>query len=355
MSSLLDRLKKVGSVTSSTLAESSFFNNKEEVVTEIPALNIALSGKIDGGLTPGVLMVSGPSKSFKTAISLYMVSAYLKKYDDAICIFYDTEYGSTPEYFQSYNIDLNRVLHIPVEHIEQLKFDLVKKLDEIKKKERVIILIDSIGNAASKKELDDAVDEKTVADMSRAKALKSFWRIITPQITGKEISLIAINHVYMEIGMYPKAIVGGGTGGIYASNAIWIISKSQEKDGTEVVGFNFTINIEKSRTVIERSKIPLTVKFDSGIDKYSGLLDLALESGIVQKPSNGWYCIVDEETGEMGQKRRAADTASEDFLGKVLEMPKFQEFIKKKYRLTYSQNSTANESPVFTQSDDEEE
>lgn len=346
MSSLLDRLKKVGSVTSTTLAESSFFNNKEEVVTEIPALNVALSGKIDGGLTPGVLMVSGPSKVFKTSISLYMVSAYLKKYSDAICIFYDTEYGSTPEYFQSYGIDLNRVLHIPVEHIEQLKFDVVKKLEEIKPKERVIILIDSIGNAASKKELDDAIDEKTVADMSRAKALKSFWRIVTPQITSREIPLIAINHVYMEIGMYPKAIVGGGTGGVYASNAIWIISKAQEKDGTDVVGFNFTINIEKSRTVIERSKIPLTVRFDSGIDKYSGMLDLALESGIVQKPSNGWYCIVDQDTGELGQKRRAADTASEDFLGKVIAMPKFQEFIKHKYRLTYSQNMKTESSHI---------
>lgn len=208
--SLLDKLKKVGSVVSSTMAESSFFNNTEVISTEIPALNVALSGKLDGGITPGVLMVSGPSKSFKTAISLYMVAAYLKKYKDAVCIFYDTEYGSTPEYFETYGIDLNRVLHIPIEHIEQLKFDIVKKLEEIGKGDKVIFLIDSIGNAASKKELDDAIDEKAVADMSRAKALKSFWRIVTPQITGKQLPMIAINHVYMEIGLYPKAIVGGG-------------------------------------------------------------------------------------------------------------------------------------------------
>ena len=337
--SLLDTLKKTGSVISTTMAESDFFTNRDEIITDIPALNVALSGDIDGGLSSGTIMVSGASKSFKTAASLYMVAAYMKKYKDAICIFYDSEFGSTPEYFATYGIDLNRVLHLPIEHVEQLKFDMVKKLDAIKNGNKVIFLIDSIGNIASKKELDDAIDEKSVADLSRAKALKSFWRLVTSKISQRNIPLIAINHVYKEMGLYPKDIVGGGTGGIYAANAIWIITKSQEKDGTDLVGFNFNINIEKSRTVVEKSRIPLTVRFDSGIDKYSGMLELALESGIVQKPSNGWFCIVDQETGELGPKKRAADTGTDEFLGTVIKMSKFKEFIKNKYRLTYSQNN----------------
>lgn len=354
---LLDTLKKTGSLVSTTMAESDFFKNRDEIKTEIPALNVALSGDLNGGLSSGTLMVSGASKSFKTAVSLYMVAAYMKKYKDAICIFYDSEFGSTPEYFLTYGIDLDRVLHLPIEHVEQLKFDMVKKLEAIKNGDKVIFLIDSIGNVASKKELDDAIDEKSVADLSRAKALKSFWRLVTGKITNRNIPLIAINHVYKEIGLYPKDIVGGGTGGVYAANTIWIISKSQEKDGTDLVGFNFTINIEKSRTVIERSKIPLTVKFDSGIEKYSGMLDLALESGIVQKPSNGWYSIVDQETGELGPKKRASDTGTDEFLGQVLTMPKFQEFIKNKYRLTYSQNKRGLLPPIEedTQSDLNEE
>jgi RecA/RadA recombinase len=349
--SLLDTLKKTGSVISTTMAESDFFTNRDEIVTDIPALNVALSGDIDGGLSSGTIMVSGASKSFKTAASLYMVAAYMKKYKDAICIFYDSEFGSTPEYFATYGIDLNRVLHLPIEHVEQLKFDMVKKLDAIKNGNKVIFLIDSIGNIASKKELDDAIDEKSVADLSRAKALKSFWRLVTSKISQRNIPLIAINHVYKEMGLYPKDIVGGGTGGIYAANAIWIITKSQEKDGTDLVGFNFNINIEKSRTVVEKSRIPLTVRFDSGIDKYSGMLELALESGIVQKPSNGWFCIVDQETGELGPKKRAADTGTDEFLGTVIKMSKFKEFIKNKYRLTYSQNNKNLLPPI----DDEED
>lgn len=337
MSSLLDKLMKSGSdqVKASVLSESDFFTDRDEIVTEIPSLNIALGGSLDSGLRSGLTMISGASKSFKTCISLYIVAAYMKKYKDAICIFYDTEFGSTPSYFKNFGIDIDRVLHIPIEQIEQLKFDIVNRIKDVKKKEKVIVFIDSVGNIASKKEVEDAIEEKGAADMSRAKQLKSLWRITTPMFTMRDIPCIAINHIYMEQGMYPKAIVSGGTGGIYSSNTIWIITKSQEKDGAELIGFTFKINIEKSRTVIEKSQIPLTVTFSGGINKYSGIMDLALESGHVVKPNNGWYQLVDmETTGELiGGKVRYNDTQNEDFLGKVLVSESFKQFVQKKYQL----------------------
>ena len=83
-----------------------------------------------------------------------------------------------------------------------------------------------------------------------------------------------------------KGRVGGGTGSYYSADNIYILGRQQEKEGTEVVGYNFIINVEKSRHVKEKSKIPVSVSFDGGISKWSGLLDLALESGHVIKPSN---------------------------------------------------------------------
>lgn len=350
--SLLDKLMKSGSVAASVLSESDFFTDRDETLTEIPALNIALGGAVNTGLQAGLTMISGASKSFKTCISLYVIAAYMKKYKDAVCIFYDTEFGSTPAYFKNFGIDIDRVLHVPIEHIEQLKFDMVNRLKDVKKKEHVIVFVDSVGNIASKKEVEDAIEEKGAADMSRAKALKSLWRITTPMFTMRDIPCIAINHIYMEQGMYPKAIVSGGTGGIYSSNTIWIITKSQEKDGTELIGFTFTINIEKSRTVIERSKIPLTVTFDGGINKFSGLLDLAMESGHVIKPSNGWYQMVDKETGELiGGKVRYDDTQKEEFLGKVLQHKSFTSFVRNKYQLN-SKMLSANDVPLIQPDDD---
>jgi hypothetical protein len=212
MSSLLERMMKTGSTKSSAiLSKSKFFSAKETVPTELPILNIAFSGSLDGGLVPGLTVLAGDSKTFKTMTSLYCMKAYLDKYQDGIALLYDSEFGITPEYIASFDIDTDRVLHIPIKDVEELKFDIVQKLKEIGDKERVFIMIDSIGNLASKKEVEDAENEKSVADMSRAKSLKSLFRIVTPYLTTKSIPCIAINHIYKEMGsMYPKNIISGG-------------------------------------------------------------------------------------------------------------------------------------------------
>ena len=335
--SLLDKMLKAGNIKSaSVLSKSSFFNAKETIPTDLPILNIAFSGSLEGGLLPGLTVVAGASKSFKTMLSLYCMKAYLDKYKDGVAILYDSEFGITPDYLESFNIDINRVIHIPIENVEQLKFDIVQRLGEVDKKDNVFIMIDSIGNLASKKEVEDAENEKSVADMSRAKSLKSLFRIITPHLTTKNIPCLAINHIYQEMGLYPKAIVSGGTGIYYSANQIFIISKSQEKDGTELAGFKFTINIEKSRYVKEKSKLPFSVFFDSGIYKWSSLFELAQESGHIIKPKVGWYQTVDMETGEISEKSyRAKDLESNDaYFEGLIKDKVFKEYVERKFKLT---------------------
>jgi len=334
--SLLDKMLKSGNIKSaSVLSKSSFFNAKEVIPTALPILNIAFSGSLDGGLLPGLTVVAGASKSFKTMLSLYCMKAYLDMYKDGVAILYDSEFGITPDYIQSFEIDIDRVIHIPIENVEQLKFDIVQRLGEIEKKDKVFIMIDSIGNLASKKEVEDAENEKSVADMSRAKSLKSLFRIITPHLTTKHVPCLAINHIYQEIGMFPKNIVSGGTGIYYSANQIFIITKSQEKTGTELAGFKFTINIEKSRYVKEKAKLPFTVYFDGGIQKWSSLFDLAQEAGHVIKPKVGWYQVVDMDTGEILEKSyRAKDLENNDeFFENLIKRKDFKEFIEKRYKL----------------------
>ena len=286
MSSLLDKLKKNSSIKdSSILSKSKFFTEKDVVPTEVPMINVALSGKLDGGIIPGLTMWAGPSKHFKTAFSLLMAKAYMDKYKDAVLLFYDSEFGTPIKYFETFDIDMDRVLHTPLTDIEQLKFDIMQQLQEVNRGDKLIIILDSIGNLASKKEVEDALEGKSVADMSRAKQVKSLFRMVTPHLNLKDIPMVVVNHTYKEIGMFPKDIVGGGTGSYYSADNIYIIGRQQEKEGTEIVGYNFIINVEKSRYVREKSKIPISVSFDGGISKYSGLLDLALESGHVVKPS----------------------------------------------------------------------
>jgi RecA/RadA recombinase len=304
------------------------------IPTTVPVINVALSGRLDGGLTPGVTMWAGPSKHFKTAFSLLMAKSYMDKYEDAALLFYDSEFGTPQSYFDSFGIDTDRVIHTPLTNVEELKFDIMKQLEGVERGDHLIIVIDSIGNLASKKEVEDALEGKSVADMSRAKQMKSLFRMITPHLNLKDIPLVVVNHTYMEIGMFPKAIVGGGTGSYYSADNIFIIGRQQEKEGTEVVGYNFIINVEKSRYVKEKSKIPVTVSHDGGISRWSGLLDIALESGHVIKPSNGWYQKVDKETGEIDEKKyRIRDTDTKDFWMPILLQKSFVSFVKNKYQV----------------------
>ena len=211
MSALMQKMMKAGTIKqSSILSKSAFFNDKDVVTTDLPILNIAFSGKLDGGLTPGLTIFAGESKSFKTMLALYCLKAYFNKYDDAICLMYDSEYGTTPEYLNAFGIDTSRIIHIPIEHVEQLKFDIVKRLEQVEKSDKVFILVDSLGALASKKEVEDAIEEKSVADMSRAKAIRSLLRIITPHLTSKDIPCIVINHIYKTQEMYSKVVIPGG-------------------------------------------------------------------------------------------------------------------------------------------------
>ena len=208
------------------------------------------------------------------------------------------------------------------------------QLDEISRNDKVIIIVDSVGNIASKKEVDDALNEKSVADMTRAKALKGLFRMITPQLTMKDIPLLAINHTYMEQGLFPKAIVSGGTGVTYSSDNVWIIGRRQDKKGTEIQGYHFIINVEKSRFVREKSRIPISVSWDGGIEKWSGLLDVALESGHVRKPKNGWYQAINPENGEeLSGNLREAQTMNKDFWEKVFEKTNFESYIENRFKI----------------------
>ena len=339
MNPLLAKLKKTSTIEEAdVLSESEFFMDREYVHIGIPMLDVALSGDIDGGFYPGITMWAGPSKHFKTLFSLIMAKTYMDKFPDAVMLFYDSEFGTPISYFAALNIDTSRVLHSPLLNLENLKFDIIAQLEAIDKKDKVIIVIDSVGNIASKKEVEDAKEQKSVADMSRAKQLKSLFRMVTPYLVLKDIPCVVVNHVYSEQGLFPKTIVSGGTGSMYSSDSVFVLGRQQEKQGQELLGYNFVINVEKSRRVKEKSKIPISVMFDGGLSKYSGLLDVALEGNFVVKPSNGWYSRVDPETGEIEDKKfREKDTNNAEFWSPMLTSDKFKAYIRETFQVSHGE------------------
>lgn len=330
--SMTERMLKLGNGNARIANKSEFLNAKDMVTSRVPAINIAMSGMIDGGATSGLTQITGKSKHFKSLIGLIMMKAYMDKYDDAVAIFFDNEFGSSQAYFEGVGIDMSRVIHQPFRNIEELKFMSVKYLDDIKRGEHVFFFIDSVGNAASKKEIEDARKENEAADMTRAKQIKSVFRIITPYLAMNDIQMVAINHVYDAQDNSKTVVVSGGTGIYLSSDTIIVMGRQQVKssDKKDLLGYDFIMNIEKSRYVKEKAKIPICVKFDGGVDPFSGFLEWALAHGSVTKPKQGWYtrpCV------EGDKNWRKADTSTQAFWQPVFEKTELKQFIKELYTL----------------------
>jgi len=315
--------------TADVLSNSKFFQ-EEFHDTKIPALNLALSAKLDGGFSRGSTLISGDSKTFKSMFMLVMASAYLKENPDAWFIYYDNEFGTNKGSMESVGIDTSRVYHKPIDTIENLKIDLAQLLKGLDETDDVIIGIDSLGAIASNKEVEDAEDGKTVTDMTRAKSLKSFWRIINPQLNVKNIPLIAIGQTYSTQETYSKDVIGGGKGMVYFPNNIWLVRKQVIKDTStkEILGSFFNVNVFKGRLVKEGSVFPIEITHEKGIDKYSALLDIALKLGYVEKPKVGWFT----HKG-VSKNYRRKQTSTEEFWKDILNNPDFKSDVEKLYAL----------------------
>lgn len=342
MATLTERLLKTSTLDfTANLNQSKIYGKKDMIPTMVPMLNVALSGRLDGGLVPGHTMIAGPSKHFKTAFMLLLAASYLNKYEDAIVLFYDSEFGAPEQYFRSFGIDPARVIHTPVTDINELKEDITNQIEGLDRKDKVLIMIDSIGNLASKKEKEDALKGSEAADMTRAKQMKSLFRIITPKLTVKDIPLVTINHTYKTQEMYSKDVVSGGTGATYSADNIWIIGREQEKDEKtkQITGWDFKIRVEKSRFVKEKAVIAINVSYENGISRWSGLFDNAKDAGFIVQNGQGFYALVNTDTGEYDEKqklRRADIEDDKEFWLTMLKNEKFKKYIEETYMLPNS-------------------
>lgn len=335
---LLARIRKASvSKNAEILSKSGVFGKGEIIKTPVPMFNVAMNGDPFGGFSHGVTLFAGPSRHFKSLFCLLAAAAFLEKHPDGVIIFYDSEFGTTPEYFANAGIDPDRVVHCPITNIEQFTFDIVAQIKEITVDDNVMIITDSIGNLASKKAVTDAEDQKSSTDMTRAKVLKQLFQIITPEINLKKIPFFAVNHTYNTLEMFSKQVMSGGQGPMLSADNVFFIGRQQDKDGKELQGYHFIINVEKSRFIKEKSKIPISVSHEDGILKWSGLFEVALEGGFITSPSKGWYEAVNPDTGEVlsDNKMRRTDMSGNEFWKMMFKKTNIAEFIRQKYQLSH--------------------
>ena len=323
-----DTLKHTSFVDQSTFYVDEFYD------TSIPALNVALSARLDGGFSRGSTLIAGDSQTFKTMFMLTLAKSYLESNPDAIFVFYDVEFGTNKDSFQSVGIDTTRVLHKPITNVDQLTHDVTVLLDNLDESDDVFIGIDSLGAIASKKEQDDALAGNDKADMTRAKKITAFWRIVNPYLNILKIPMVAIGQTYETQEFISKTVIKGGKGNEYFPNNTWLITKAQikSKDKKKFLGSTFNVNVYKGRLTRAKSKFPIRVTYDGGIDKFSALLDIGLDLGFIKKGkisrSHSYY-PVDNPSLECVLE----DSSCIEFWADLLENQEFKDAVYNRYSL----------------------
>ena len=257
-------------------------------------LNALLSGSVYGGIPDNrVTAIAGEQATGKTFYAIGIAKNFLDTNPDGAVFYFDSEAAATGDLFKNRGLDADRVWHFPVDTIEEFRTQIIRILDNLlkcKEEERkpLLIVLDSLGMLASSKELKDALADNQVRDMTKTQSIKSVFRIITSKLGKLKVPMIVTNHTYKTMNPYgEQSDMGGGSGLKYAASTIMYLSKSKEKDGTDVIGNIIKVKANKSRFTKENSQVATRLFFDArGLDKYYGLLELGEKYGVFTRKGN---------------------------------------------------------------------
>ena len=253
--------------------------------------NALVSGDIYRGIPSNkITALAGESATGKTFFALGMVQKFLEDNPEGNVVYFESESALTQEMLEERGIDTSRILLVPVTTIEEFRTQAVNIIDGFEKgkkgNEKLFFVLDSLGMLSTIKETEDIGSGKNVRDMTKAQVIKGTFRVLTLKLGKVGIPMIVTNHTYDVIGsMFPQKEMGGGSGLKYAASSIIYLSKKKEKDGTEVIGNIIHCKNQKSRLTVENKMVDVRLTYDKGLDRYYGLLDLALKYGIFKQTS----------------------------------------------------------------------
>ena len=253
--------------------------------------NGLLSGSLSGGLPSNkITALAGESATGKTYFALGMVKQFLDANPDAGVLYFESESAIPKELIESRGIDPKRMVILPVITIQEFRTQAIKILDSYLEQEEqkpLMMVLDSLGNLSTTKELEDTAAGAETRDMTRAQIIKACFRVLTLKLGRANVPLIVTNHTYDVIGAYmPTKEMGGGSGLKYAASSIVYLSKKKDKDGTEVVGNIIHCKNQKSRLTVENKMIDVRLGYQSGIDRYYGLLEFGEKHGVFKRSGN---------------------------------------------------------------------
>ena len=256
------------------------------------SFNALLSGSIYGGLPNNrITAIAGEAATGKTFFALGICKNFLDMSPDAGIIYFESENAISKSLIESRGVDSKRVVVYPVATVQEFRTQAIQIIDKYLAqpedvRQPIMFVLDSLGMLSTTKEMEDTAAGKETRDMTRSQIVKSAFRVLTLKLGKANIPMIMTNHTYDVIGsMFPQKEMGGGSGLKYAASTIIYLSKKKDKDGTEVVGNIIHCKTHKSRLSKENSMVDVRLSYEKGLDRYYGLLDLAIKHGIFKQVS----------------------------------------------------------------------
>ena len=293
MSFIKDLVKSTGNEYANIVSDGVAAGDVDTFVdTGSYVFNSLLSGSLYGGLPSNkITAIAGESATGKTYFALGMVKQFLEDHPDSAVIYFESESAISKTMIEDRGIDSKRMVIVPVVTVQEFRKQAISILDKYletpkDKRPPMMMCLDSLGMLSTTKEIEDTAEGKETRDMTRAQVVKGAFRVLTLKLGRAGVPMIVTNHTYDVIGsMFPQKEMGGGSGLKYAASSSIYLSKKKEKEGTEVVGNIIHCKNAKSRLTVENRIVDVRLSYDSGLDRYYGLLDLALASGIFEKSS----------------------------------------------------------------------
>ena len=290
---LKDIIKETGNEYATLVSEGVEAGDVDSFIdTGSLAFNALLSGSIYGGMPSNkITAIAGEAATGKTFFALGIVKAFLEKNKDAGVIYFESESALTKELVESRGIDSSRMVIVPVATVQEFRHQSIKVIDKYieqdeKTRKPLMFVLDSLGMLSTTKEMEDTADGKETRDMTRSQIVKAAFRVLTLKLGKAKVPMIMTNHTYDVIGsMFPQKEMGGGSGLKYAASNIVYLSKRKEKDGKEVIGNIIHCKNYKSRLTKENALIDVRLTYKDGLDKYYGLLELAIKHNIFKSVS----------------------------------------------------------------------
>ena len=280
------------------LSENALCNVDTWYDTGCYALNAVISGKLRGGGVPKgrIVIFAGPSQTGKTLLVNKILGIAQKK--GMVPVIFDTEFAIDKTTTAGVGLDPDKTKYVPVYTIENARNQIITFLDSIVEHNlqgKFIISLDSLGNLAGSKEVTDVEKDKSAADMgTRAKGLKSMLRLLTYKAGRAGVTILMTNHTYSDpASLYPSLVQNqsGGSGPLYMASVIVQLAKKNEKQESEddailpeaknYSGCTLRALTVKNRFIPPFLEASINLNYLTGLDKYSGLLEMAVNHGLI--------------------------------------------------------------------------